>query len=80
MTHLCPRCGKQTDGAWSEGGFKWAICLQCMAEEIEDREEFRDMMQYAYAQHKTEQITQDLREQEQDFNAFDYEFDGHFKE
>jgi len=33
--HLCPRCGKATDGAWSEGGLKWAICEECMGNEIE---------------------------------------------
>jgi len=29
----CPRCGRLTTGAWSEGGVKWAICEDCMAEE-----------------------------------------------
>lgn len=31
--HECPRCGTETDGAWSEGGLKWAICEECMQEE-----------------------------------------------
>ena len=30
MSHPCPRCGKPTDGAFSEGGLKWAICEDCM--------------------------------------------------
>lgn len=29
--HACPTCGKETDGAWSEGGVKWAICDDCMS-------------------------------------------------
>lgn len=29
----CPRCGIETDGAWSEGGLKWAICEACMNHE-----------------------------------------------
>lgn len=33
MTHPCPRCGNSTDGSWSEGGLKWAICDNCMNEE-----------------------------------------------
>jgi hypothetical protein len=33
--HECPRCGKLTDGAWSEGGLKWAICDDCMRNERE---------------------------------------------
>ena len=36
--HACPRCGKQTEGAWSEGGLKWAICDECMAREREELE------------------------------------------
>ena len=30
MTHPCPRCGKITEGAYSQGGLKWAICDDCM--------------------------------------------------
>lgn len=26
----CPRCGRPTTGAYSEGGLKWAICQGCM--------------------------------------------------
>jgi len=28
--HNCPRCGNPTDGAFSEGGIRWAICEDCM--------------------------------------------------
>jgi hypothetical protein len=31
--HSCPICGKPTEGAWSEGGVKWAICEECMEKE-----------------------------------------------
>ena len=31
--HDCPRCGKKTDGEWSEGGLKWGICEDCMETE-----------------------------------------------
>ena len=34
-THPCPRCGEPTDGAWSEGGLRWAICDACMQEQRE---------------------------------------------
>ena len=38
----CPRCGKPTDGAWSEGGLKWAICGKCMqADRKREDREFR---------------------------------------
>lgn len=33
MVHICPRCGDQTEGAFSEGGIRWAICEDCVAEE-----------------------------------------------
>lgn len=26
----CQACGKQTTGAWSEGGIKWELCDDCM--------------------------------------------------
>jgi hypothetical protein len=35
--HNCPRCGQATDGTWSEGGFKWAICEECMEQEFAKR-------------------------------------------
>jgi len=35
--HKCPKCGKETEGSYSEGGFKWAICEDCMYKE-EDEE------------------------------------------
>jgi len=38
--HNCPRCGKETDGSYSLGGVKWAICDDCMAKEIESMENF----------------------------------------
>lgn len=28
--HKCPICGEQTEGAFSEGGIRWAICDDCM--------------------------------------------------
>ena len=28
--HKCPDCGKDTNGSWSEGGAKWALCESCM--------------------------------------------------
>ena len=34
--HSCPKCGRPTEGAWSEGGLRWAICEDCM--EAERRE------------------------------------------
>jgi len=43
MEHACPRCGKPTEGAWSEGGLKWAICDDCM-EQI--RRESREELAY----------------------------------
>ena len=33
--HNCPRCGQPTEGAWSEGGIRWAICEDCMSRERE---------------------------------------------
>jgi len=31
--HNCPRCGKNTEGTWSEGGAHWDICGDCMEAE-----------------------------------------------
>jgi hypothetical protein len=36
MTWRCPRCGRETTGAWSEGGIRWAICPECMSDDIRD--------------------------------------------
>lgn len=33
--HPCPRCGRPTAGAFSEGGLRWAICEDCMAKDRE---------------------------------------------
>ncbi len=35
-THACPRCGQETQGAYSEGGLRWAICEDCMARERQE--------------------------------------------
>jgi len=32
----CPRCGRETEGTYSEGGLLWAICEDCMREEREE--------------------------------------------
>ena len=41
--HECPNCGAQTEGSWSEGGVKWAICDTCMEKERNhDRYDDRD--------------------------------------
>lgn len=37
--HPCPRCGRPTSGAWSEGGAKWAICEKCMEDEHNQTQE-----------------------------------------
>ena len=34
-THPCPRCGKATQGSYSEGGLLWAICDTCMTADRE---------------------------------------------
>lgn len=36
LMHECPRCGQPTDGAWSPGGLRWAICDECMRYTRED--------------------------------------------
>ena len=38
-THACPRCGQTTQGSYSPGGLRWAICDTCMTA---DREVARD--------------------------------------
>ena len=32
MKHECPKCGKETEGTFSESGILWAICEDCMQE------------------------------------------------
>jgi len=50
--HECPRCGEMTDGSWSEGGLKWAICEECMRQEREaaeyERREAEKICEYGY--------------------------------
>jgi hypothetical protein len=36
MTWRCPRCGRLTTGSVSEGGIRWAICDNCMSQDIID--------------------------------------------
>ena len=31
---VCTQCGRPTDGTWSEGGAKWALCEECFEEEL----------------------------------------------
>lgn len=31
MISACPQCGEPTEGSWSEGGAKWALCAECLA-------------------------------------------------
>ena len=49
MAHECPRCGRQTDGSWSEGGLLWAICEDCMeadlAEQRAEREHYQQQLE-----------------------------------
>jgi len=42
MSHKCPRCGQSTDGAWSEGGLRWAICEECMQDRREQEAQWRE--------------------------------------
>jgi hypothetical protein len=37
----CPRCGRPTHGAWSEGGGRWALCEECLREKFHARDEER---------------------------------------
>jgi hypothetical protein len=39
--HQCPRCGQYTEGAYSEGGLRWAICDDCMDADRRRAEEER---------------------------------------
>jgi NMD protein affecting ribosome stability and mRNA decay len=29
----CPRCGRPTTGAYTEGGARWALCADCLQED-----------------------------------------------
>lgn len=35
----CPRCGKETEGSYSEGGILWTLCEDCMNE---DKKKFNE--------------------------------------
>ena len=41
-TYPCPRCGQETEGSYSEGGAKWAICEDCMSKDQEEQQAERD--------------------------------------
>ena len=45
--HNCPVCGEKTNGAWSEGGLKWAICDDCMVKQRQESE--REKARYVEA-------------------------------
>ena len=35
----CTKCGKPTDGAWSEGGVKWqGLCEDCLDSEAQTQD------------------------------------------
>jgi len=38
----CENCGKETNGTYSEGGIKWAICEECMSAPQHNREDKPD--------------------------------------
>ena len=38
--HNCPECGKPTEGSWSEGGIKWAVCEDCLEKLKQDTDRF----------------------------------------
>ena len=52
MKHQCPKCGKETEGAFS--GILWAICEDCMQKEneLDDQEVYernvQDYMDYRF--------------------------------
>ena len=55
----CPRCGKKTEGSYSEGGTLWALCEDCMND---DREKFAREYEAALKQGKRYQETGDINE------------------
>ena len=53
MKHECPKCGKETEGTFSEGGILWAICEDCMQKEDElDAQEVYERNVQNYMDHK----------------------------
>ena len=50
MKHQCPKCGKETEGAFS--GILWAICEDCMQKELDAQEAYeqnvQDCMDYQF--------------------------------
>ena len=55
----CPRCGKKTEGSYSEGGILWALCEDCMND---DREQFKRDYENRLKQGKRYQETGDINE------------------
>jgi hypothetical protein len=51
MKHKCPRCGKETEGSFSAGGIKWAICEDCQEAELLEWEASEQQAQ-AYIDYK----------------------------
>ena len=45
MKHECPECGKETEGTFSEGGILWAICEDCMQDELDAQEVYERNVQ-----------------------------------
>ena len=50
MKHQCPKCGKETEGAFS--GILWAMCEDCMQDELDAQETYernvQDYMDYKF--------------------------------
>jgi len=41
-THRCACCGNETEGNYTPGGQRWAICESCMTSQWEANREKRD--------------------------------------
>lgn len=59
MMHQCPRCGNPTDGAYSQGGLKWAICDECMEREWGQQEREQEEREAIRAVNKGEWFNDD---------------------
>ena len=45
MKQKCPRCGKETEGISPKGGILWAICEDCMQDELDAQEVYERNVQ-----------------------------------
>lgn len=52
----CPRCGQPTKGSFSKGGTHFAICEECMSQDVEEHQERRFIYERSKSLERSKQM------------------------